>query len=106
ELWKYHEGVRAILASDLTEFTVSGAGGTIASLRCKEDSSHHIPRWLDQYIESIGNAPHLFDIFEFNIAMARHRNRRSVQDVSAEFWNGDKGLCECALVPSQTLRDF
>jgi hypothetical protein len=94
ELWKYHERVRAILTSDLTEFRRSCARGTIADLRCTELSSSQIPSWLDRYIESIGQTPNLFDIVKFNIAMVRH-----VKD-------GVKGGCECASVPSHTLDTF
>jgi hypothetical protein len=112
ELWKYHERVLGILASDLTEFRVSGARGTMTGLRCEKYGPQDIPLWLDQYIESIGKAP---DLFEFNTAMARHRNRQSetgtgndVQglDSGLEHWNGDEALCQCAIIPSQTLRDF
>ncbi|KAH9962475.1 hypothetical protein BJV74DRAFT_339188 [Russula compacta] len=39
ELWKYHESVRAILASDLKEFRASGARGTLTGLRCGGFSS-------------------------------------------------------------------
>ncbi|KAH9989334.1 hypothetical protein BJV77DRAFT_1151516 [Russula vinacea] len=35
-------------------------------------SSSQIPSWLDQYIESIGKSPNLFDSAELNTAMARH----------------------------------
>jgi hypothetical protein len=94
ELWKYHERVRAILTSDLTEFRRSCARGTITDLRCTELSSSQIPSWLDRYIESIGQTPNLFDIVKFNIAMVRH-----VKD-------GVKGGCECASVPSHTLDAF
>jgi hypothetical protein len=93
ELWKYHERVRAILGPDLTEFRTSGARGTVTGLRCEEYSSSHIPRWIDQYIESIGNAPNLLDLIEFNIAMARHIKSA-------------KRNCECASVSRQTIRDF
>jgi hypothetical protein len=95
ELWKYHEGVRAILASDLTDFRMSRAGGTITGLRCTELSSSQIPSWLDDYIESIGKTPNLFDSAEFNIAVARH----------IKFKANDRS-CECATIPSQTIRDF
>jgi hypothetical protein len=64
ELWKYHERVRATLASDLTEFRES-ARGTMADVRCLEHSSSQIPLWLDQYIASIGSAPNLFHSVEF-----------------------------------------
>ena len=74
ELWKYHERVRAILVSDLTEFGRSGARGTVTGFLCEEYSSSHIPQWIDQYIKSIGNTTNLLDLIEFNIAIARHIN--------------------------------
>jgi hypothetical protein len=94
ELLKYHERVRAILASDLAEFALSRARGTITGLRCTELSSSQIPRWLDQYIESIGKNPNLFDSIELNMAMARHLE------------GGNKERCRCASIPSQTIRNF
>ena len=97
ELWKYHERLRAILASDLTEFRTSRARGTIPGLHCTELSSSQIPSWLDQYIESIGKTPGLFDPAELNIAMARH-----IRDKGHNIIND----CECAFIPSQTIRDF
>jgi hypothetical protein len=95
ELWKYHEKVRAILASDLTEFRMSRAHGTITGLRCSELSSSQIPRWLDQYIKSIGKTPNLFDFAELNTAMARHIKDKAY-----------KLSCKCAFIPSQTIREF
>ena len=92
-LWKYHEGVRATLASDLTEFRESGARGTMALVRCLEHTSYQIPLWLDQYIESIGNAPNLFDPIEFNVAITRHIKHT-------------RRRCECTSIPGQTIRDF
>ena len=95
ELWKYHESVRAILASDLTEFRMSCARGTITGLRCTEFSSSQIPSWLDQYIESIGNAPNLFNLVEFDSFKARHIKEKANMPV-----------CECAFIPSQTIHSF
>jgi hypothetical protein len=95
ELWKYHERVRTVLSSDLEEFRVSRARGTIIWLRCTELSSSQIPSWLDQYIESIGKSPNLFDFAELNIAMARHTKDKA-----------NEPGCKCASVPSQTIRDF
>jgi hypothetical protein len=97
ELWKYHERVRAILASDLTEFMGSCGRGTITGLRCEELSSHLIPRWLDDYIKSVGNSPNLFNSAELNIAMARH--------ITSEDKANCHG-CKCASIPSQTILDF
>jgi hypothetical protein len=93
ELWKYHEKSRAILASDLTAFRAFEARGIMMGLGCRESSSHHLPSWLDQYIESIGNAPNLFDLVEFNIVMARHTSE-------------SKDGCRCASMPRQTIRAF
>ncbi len=94
ELWKYHERVRAILASDLAEFRESGARSTMTGLRCTELSSSQIPSWVDQYIVAVGNAPNLFDPLELNMAMTRHIK------------NGRNGGCECGSISSQTIHEF
>jgi hypothetical protein len=95
ELWEYHERVRLNLASDLTEFRTSQAHGSITNLRCTELSSSRIPRWLDQYIESIGKTPNLFDHAELNVALARHAKVMA-----------SRPDCQCASITSQTIRDF
>jgi hypothetical protein len=95
ELWKYYENVRSILASDLTEFRTSGARGTLTGLNCVELSSSQIPRWLDNYIVSIGDAPNLFDLIEFTTALARHSTKEAQNDA-----------CKCGSIPSQTIRNF
>jgi hypothetical protein len=95
ELWKYDERVRAILASDLTEFRRSQARGTLAGLRCDVLSSSQIPSWLDQYIESLGKSPNLFHLTELNIAMVRHTMKYV-----------DHYECKCAIIPGEILRDF
>ena len=94
ELLKYHKEVRAILASDLEEFTVS-ARGMITDLRCTKLSFSQTLSWLDRYIESIGNYPNLFDYAEFNNAMARH-----IKD------NANEPVCMCASIPGQTISNF
>jgi hypothetical protein len=93
ELWRYSEKVRAILASDLTGFRTSGARGTLTGLRCAAISSQ-IPRWLDDYITSIGDAPNHFEVFEFNTALAQHVSGSQNQ------------RCKCGSIPSQTIRNF
>jgi hypothetical protein len=93
ELWKYHEGVRAILASDLTEFRESTVHGTITGFCCNSPSE--IPTWIDHYIESIGKMPHLFDLVEFNTAMSSHVKATDAVNT-----------CECAPIPSHVTRDF
>ena len=98
ELWKYNERARAVLKLDLTEFRTSGARETLTGLNCVELSSFQTPRWLDDYIASIGDAPNLFDLVEFLMALARH------------MMNGEPGYnanrCTCVSVPSQTIRNF
>jgi len=93
ELWKYSEKVRPVLASDLEGFRTSGARGILTGVSCVELSSSQIPRWLDDYIASIGNAPNLFDVFEFNTIRASH---------VSQFQNG----CSCGSISSQTIRNF
>src|SRR6266849_1595765 len=97
ELWKYHERVQAVLESDLTEFRESGARGTITDLKCAQLSSSNIPRWLDQYMESMAITPHLFDFAELYIAMAHHFDDMTIES-SCE--------CQCTSIPSQTIRQF
>jgi BTB/POZ domain len=108
ELWKYHERVQTVLAEDLAEFRGSGAHRTIKGLRCTELTSSQIPRWLDQYIESIAITPKLFDTAELNIAMARHiKDGDPVASSRLGFLSSQsKRTCECASIPSQTIRDF
>ncbi|KAH9974619.1 hypothetical protein BGW80DRAFT_1251359 [Lactifluus volemus] len=74
QLWMYHEKIRTVLASDLAEFRESGASGTLTGSNCVASSPSLIPRWLEEYIESIGRSPNLFDPLEFDIARTRHIN--------------------------------
>ena len=94
ELWKYYERVRAILASDLTEFRRSFACGTITGLRCEEICSQ-IPSWLYSYIESIKRDPNLFDSARLNTTMVCHIKRMV-----------NRPSCECASIPAQTIGEF
>lgn len=97
ELWKYYEGVRAILASDLTKFRESAAHQTIAGFCCTSRSfeSPQILTWVDHYIESIGKMPHLFDLVEFNTAMSSHLKAPDAVNT-----------CKCAPIPGQVIRNF
>ena len=98
ELWKYNERARAVLKLDLTEFRTSGARETLTGLNCVQLSSFQIPRWLDDYIASIGDAPNLFDLIEFHMALARHVKN------GEPGYNGNR--CTCVYVPIQTIRNF
>jgi hypothetical protein len=76
ELWKYHQRVRSGLKSGVLEFTNSGLLDDVKCLRCQtpedlvlDDSP---PRWLKEYIESIADAPNLFDPIAFQNDWACH----------------------------------
>jgi hypothetical protein len=76
-LWKYHERIRTDLISGVPEFRTSGLLEGIRALRSsctvpRLYSNSHSPRWLDNYIESIAESPHLFDLIEFENAWAHH----------------------------------
>jgi len=94
ELWKFYQNTRAILASDLVEFRTSSSGvsDALEGFSCSAAAvSSQIPHWLDDYIKSIGDAPHLFDFVEFNMALAHHIR------------NGYR--CSCESMPNQTIRN-
>ena len=97
ELWKYYEEARAILASNLTEFKTSGAHapGILTGLYCVTSSPSAIPRWLGDYITSMGDAPNHFDLIEFHAALARH-----IRDEAGNH------RCACASISTRTIRIF
>jgi hypothetical protein len=92
ELWKYHERVRAILASDLAHFRESCSRGTITDLPYTELSPSKILCWLDRYMESIAIAPHL-NFAELYITMAHHFNDMT-----------KKSSCKWASISDKTMR--
>jgi BTB/POZ domain len=94
ELWRYYEEARAILASNLTEFKTSGAHDP-GTLYCVASGPSAVPRWLDDYITSIGDAPHHFDLIEFHAALARH-----IKD------EGGNHRCACVSISPRTIRNF
>lgn len=96
ELWKYHERVRVVLASDLAEFRESGARGTITGLPYSKFSSFKILSWLDKYMKSIVTTPRLLDFAELHITMGHHF--RDMSNVSS--------LERASIMPSQTIRQL
>ena len=121
ELWKYRENVRAILKCDLTEFRTSGARGTLTGLRCGKSTSSQSPLWLDDYIESIGDAPNRFNLIEFNTALVRHIRGEPQTQPSGRVGCPDCGEwcecgrlfdvpqyknCTCGSMSSETIRNF
>ena len=97
ELRKYHERVRIDLRSALLEFRSFGFPDNVKNLRCivpdTYDYNGTFPQWLNDYVNSIAEAPHLFDLIDFKSAWARH-----VQNFSR--------VCSCARIPSVVIRSF
>lgn len=93
ELWKYYETFRVILKQDLTIFKTSRGPDAWRHRHCVESSSFPIPRWLDDYIDSIGDAPNLFDLFEFNETLVSHTS-------------GSQNRCMCRFVSRWKIREF
>jgi hypothetical protein len=115
ELRKHHEGVRTDLRAALLQFRSFGLPDNVKSLRCSPttsrnsrscnncgrscgccSSSNHtqapsFPQWINAYVKSIADAPHLFDPIDFKSAWARH-----IQS----------SACSCASMPSEVIRSF
>ena len=69
ELWKYHQQVRNELKSALLEFINSRLPDNMKSLLCINPyHGNSSPEWLYDYINSIAETPHLFDLSEFETA--------------------------------------
>jgi hypothetical protein len=51
------------------------------------------PQWLNDYVNSIAEAPHLFNPIDFNSALTRHFQSFST-------------ICSCANIPSEVLHSF
>jgi hypothetical protein len=101
ELWKYHKRIRTDLKSGVLEFKNSGLPEDVYSLRCRSNYGHgdsldSFPRWLDNYIESIAENPHLFDLMEFESAWAHHIK---------EFQSSSRA-CSCLDISSELRRAF
>ena len=97
ELWKYHEHIRSELKSGVPNFRSRLPEG-VKALRCK--FSYYIDNslpWLDNYVESIAGAPHLFNFVEFEDAWARH-----IKEFQAIY----KRMCPCIEISSELRRAF
>ena len=93
-LWKYHESFKVILASSLKY----GVPAIVEAedLRCRApppNTSSPILQWIDGYIESLAQTPHLFDPIEFEDAWARH-----IKD--------SYSTCSCVDISNQTRHAF
>ncbi|KAH9066071.1 hypothetical protein EDB83DRAFT_736461 [Lactarius deliciosus] len=98
ELWKYHERVKRSLASSLLEFRRSGVPDIVRDLNCGTPPSGtpSIPQWLGDYVESLAQAPHRFDLIEFESALADHIRNRPQNSTP----------CPCVGITSQTIHAF
>ena len=72
-------------------------GTTAATATTFGAPSSSFPSWLDNYIESIPEAPHLFDLIEFENARVRH-----IKEFQASY----SSTCSCSDISSQLRRDF
>jgi hypothetical protein len=76
ELWNYHQRVRSDLKSGVLGFRNSGLPDDVKRLRCRTPENLFLdgapPRWPDKYIESIADAPHLFEPIAFENDWASH----------------------------------
>jgi hypothetical protein len=103
ELWKYHKRIRTDLKADVPMFKNFLLPVGMKALRCStphsygEGGTSSFPRWLDNYIESITEAPHLFDLIEFENSWARH-----IQEIEASC----SRTCSCVKISSQLRRNF
>ena len=104
ELWKYHQRVRSDLKSGVLVFRRSDLPHDVKNLRCEildpiviSDESPLSPqRWLDKYIESIADEPHLFDPVEFENDWTCHINEAAATT--------SKPSCSCVDLPSELRR--
>ena len=99
ELWEYHQRVQRDLEWSFFEFRKSGLPDGVKHLRCDILGSPIVNPderplgWLDMYIESIADAPHLFDPVAFEDDWTCHiKNAARV---------ASKPLCSCADLSSE-----
>jgi hypothetical protein len=103
ELWKYHERVRADLKSALIEFRSSGLPDNVKSLQCTSPKTNAcFPQWIDDYINSMAETPHLIDLFEFENTWVRHIRSH----IYSFRKHASYGTCSCASIPSQVIRSI
>jgi len=98
ELWKYHERVRTDLKSGVLEFRNFGLPDDVKHLCCTAPRTDNrtFPQWLDNFIRSIAETLHLFDLIEFENARARH--------IKDETYYSE--TCSCVDISSQVIRAF
>ena len=100
ELWKYHKQVRNELKSALLEFRNSSLPNDVKTLRCTNlyYGNSSSPQWLYDYVNTVGETPHRFDLTEFENARTCH-----VQNTLS---STSSRACSCATMLSQVKRSF
>ena len=98
ELLKYHEHIRSELKLGVSDRKYRLPEG-VKALRCTIPGhfDNSFPPWLDNYIESIAGAPHLFNSIEFENAWARH-----IKSIQAYY----RKMCSCIEISSQLRHAF
>ena len=106
ELWKYHERIRTNLKSGILEFQNSGLPDEVKTLRCQTNNPYQswgetyetpsFPLWIGNYLKSIADDPHLYNVFSLENAWARHIQEKANSSLS----------CSCVGITSQVMRSF
>ena len=98
ELLKYHEHIRSELKLGVSDRKYRLPEG-VKALHCTIPGhfDNSFPPWLDNYIESIAEAPHLFNPIEFENAWARH-----IKSIQAYY----RQMCSCIEISSQLRHAF
>ena len=98
ELLKYHEHIRSELKSGVSDRKYRLPEG-VKALHCTIPGhfDNSFPPWLNNYIESIAGAPHLFNSIEFENAWARH-----IKLIQAHY----RKMCSCIEISSQLRHAF
>jgi hypothetical protein len=99
ELWKYHQRVRANLVKNVNELIGSGACAVLNGAGCVNMSSFKSPKWIEEYIVSTASAPSMFDLTEFQSALARHASGTSNG-------TGGRGCSFCAHLPGEKIDEY
>jgi len=103
ELWKYHQRVQANLAGNISGFRGSGAYTT---LKCRDGPfSFRTQTWIDDFLVSMVSNPSLFDLPEFQSALARHVCS-NVVDSDGGIPIRKRGCSSCAYLPTQSTDKF
>ncbi len=101
KLWKYHRRAQDNLVADVDGFRESCARNVLKGLNCVVLTSSKIPKWIDDYTVSVAYNPSLFDLTEFQTALARHVSTMAGDGVEKD------GCSICAYsLPRQTINEF